>query len=221
MLQNTHKENSVQPTYFCNAEYNADLGRSSSLPSSLGRSVRAITTIAVGTFGLLTPHFLATHNTTSMWSNISAIQELNTENLDIQNNHIDQLKLIRKTTQVSVTELAQIFGVSRQAVHDWLNGASISEKNIVAIKSFDNVISIFLEADLTPSIYDLRRKVNGESILDSLSSNTVSTRLANMLVSTLQREHAQRIKLAERFKSRLHPHLQNEDFGSPHLNTEV
>lgn len=219
MLQKTFRDQSLQPTYFRNTEFKADLDNNSNSPTSIRH--RVITTIAIGTFGLMSPNLLATHSTTSIWSNISAVQKVKKENSENQNNLIDQLELIRKVTKISVTELAKIFGVSRQAVHDWLKGASISDKNIVAIKNFENVIKNFLKADLTPAIQDLRRKISGKSILESLHSNVDSMQLTNMLTSTLQRENAQRIKLAERFINRPKPQLQNEDFGAPHLTDEA
>jgi predicted DNA-binding protein YlxM (UPF0122 family) len=219
MLQNTFRDQSLQPTYFRNTEYNADLDNSLNNPRSLGH--RVITTIAIGTFGLMTPQFLATHVSTSMWGNTFAVQDVKAEGSDNQNNVIDQLEFIRKITKASVTELAKVFGVSRQAVHDWIKGASISEKNIVTIKNFENTIQLFLKADLVPSIQDLRRKVNGNSLLECLRSKADSMQLTNMLISTLQREQAQRIKLAERFKNRPKLQLHNEDFGAPHLTDEA
>ena len=180
-----------------------------------------IAALVAGTFGFVGSSALnnALHST-SNW-NITAVQKSQAENDVNKNTSIQQLELIRKVTRVSVTELARVFGVSRQAVHDWQNGSTISEKNKEAIRNFSNIINSFVKAGLEPNIQDLRRKVNGVSILDVLQSEAGSRKVANALVVTLVRENSQRTMLAERFKNRQKPQLSNEDFGAPHLADEV
>ena len=178
---------------------------------------RVIATVMVGTFGLVSLNAL---HGTSNWD-ISTVQKPDAENGANKNTSIQQLELIRKVTSVSVTELARVFGVSRQAVHDWQNGLTISDRNKEAIRNFSNIISSFVKVGLEPSIQDFRRKVNGITILDILHSEADSTQLANILVTTLVRENSQRTMLAELFKSRPKPQLSNEDFGAPHLADEA
>ncbi len=178
---------------------------------------RVIATVMVGTFGLISLNAL---HGTSNWD-ISAVQKPRAENDVNKNTSIQQLEFIRKVTRVSVTELARIFGVSRQAVHDWQNGSTISDRNKEAIRNFSNIINSFVKAGLEPNIQDLRRKVNGASILDVLQSEAESIKVANSLVTTLVRENSQRAMLAERFKNRQKPELSNEDFGTPHLSDEA
>ncbi len=177
---------------------------------------RVITTLMVGTFGLVNPLAL---NATSTWD--IAVNKSQAENGVSKSSSIPQLELIRKVTMVSVTELAKIFGVSRQAVHDWQNGSTISDRNKEAIRNFFNIVSSYDKAGLKPSIQDFRRKVNGVSILDILHSEADSAKLANILVATLVRENSQRSMLAERFKNRPRPQLSNEDFGAPYLADEA
>lgn len=178
---------------------------------------RVIVTLMVGTFGIVSPSVL---NATSNW-NVSAVQKTQPDSDTNKNTSIQQLELIRQVTRVSVTELAKIFGVSRQAVHDWQNGSTISGRNKEAIRNFFNIVSSYDKAGLKPSIQDFRRKVNGVSILDILHSEADSAQLANILVATLVRENSQRTMLAERFKNRPKPQLSNEDFGAPHLADEA
>lgn len=183
-------------------------------PSQQPLRYRVIATFMAGTFGLVG---LNAFNGTSNWD-ISPVQKPQAENDITKNKSVQQLEIIRKVTKASVTELARIFGVSRQAVHDWQNGSTISDRNEEAIENFSNIINIFVNAGLEPTAQDLRRKITGISILDNLQSEAESIKVANIIVTTLLREHSQRVMLAARFKTRQRPQLSNEDFGAPHLS---
>ena len=178
--------------------------------------VVAIFALLAGTFGQIGQNAIINQGT-SNWS-ISVSKESKAEN---ENNSAEHLKYIIDITKISITEMARVFGVSRQAVYDWLNGATVSDKNNTAISNFENAMQIFLKAGLKPTVRDFRRKINGISVLDGLDSHEDSSNLGHALASTMLREQSQRIKLAERFKNREKPQLQNEDFGAPHLADEA
>lgn len=177
--------------------------------------VLAIAALAAGTFGSINPDAINSLGTSSWGISVKETKAVSESNI------ANSLKFIVDATKISITEMAKVFGVSRQAVYDWLNGGAINNKNGTAISNFDNALQTLLASGLSPSIRDLRRKIGGVSILDNLQSDTKSAEFAEVLASTLLREQAQRIKLAERFKGRERPQLKNEDFGAPHLADEA
>jgi hypothetical protein len=177
--------------------------------------VIAIAALVVGTFGSINPNAITSLGTSTWGISVKETRVVSESNI------ADSLRFIVDTTKISITEMARVFGVSRQAIYDWLNGGSINNKNSTAISNFDNALRALLGSGLNPSIRDLRRKIGGVSILDNLQSDAKSGEFAKVLASTLLREHSQRIKLAERFKGRERPQLKNEDFGVPHLADEA
>ena len=127
------------------------------------------------------------------------------------------LAFIRQTTNISVSELARVCGVSRQAVHDWINGGPLSPKNAQRISDLTRAIDILVVAGVDTSPQSLRRKVAGNvSVLDSVQSDGKVVDLAKQLVDTLRRESDQRKRLAERLAGRKPPRP-SADFGAPHL----
>lgn len=177
--------------------------------------VIAIAALVAGTFGSINSYAITSLGTSSWGISIKETRAARESNV------VDSLRFIVDTTKISITEMARVFGVSRQAIYDWLNGGAINNKNSTAINNFDNALRTLLASGLSLNIRDLRRKISGVSILDNLQSNAKSEEFAKVLASTLQREQAQRIKLSERFKERERPQLKNEDFGAPHFADEA
>lgn len=179
---------------------------------------RVLVYCIAGTFGLLRPEYVQASTSTSSWA-INQIEIDNSEPViaDKVSAAAKDLTFIRQTTNISVSELARVCGVSRQAVHDWINGGPVSPKNAQRISDLTRAIDILLVAGADTSPQSLRRKVAGNvSILDSVQSDGKAVDLAKQLVDTLKRESDQRKRLAERLAGRK-PQLLSADFGAPHL----
>lgn len=129
---------------------------------------------------------------------------------------------IRQVLKISVTELSRIFGVSRQAVHEWLKGGALSPRNAQRLSEFAQAADVFLESgiDVTPGA--LRRKISGgQSLLESVGQGGNAIELARALVGTLSRELQQRQRLASRLAGRPKPAMVASDFGTPHLHEDT
>lgn len=176
-----------------------------------------------GTFGLLSPGYLHASAATANWHiNQIEIGEDHKLASDQGNIPIQDIAHIREVTKISVSELARVVGVSRQAVHEWIKGGSISPKNAEQLSELTQVINIFLKSGINVTPQILRRKIeNGPSILESLNREGIAVELAQTLVKTLLRESQQRQRLASRFSGRISSPLTDIDFGTPHFNEDV
>lgn len=133
----------------------------------------------------------------------------------------DQLDFIRSTTRLSVTELARVFSVTRQTVHEWCQGASLAPHNAQRLDKFAIAMASLLDEVGSVTAQDLRRSVRGgRSLLDTVRENGDISTTAHNLIDTLTREAAQRRRLAARFANRRTPALEPSDFGIPHLRDE-
>lgn len=184
---------------------------------------RILTYCVAGTFGLLSPIYLHASAATANW-HINQI-EINGEHkatADPVSASARDISHIREVTKISVSELARVLGVSRQAVHEWIKGGPLSPRNAQLLSELAQVADIFLESgiDVTPQI--LRRKIGGgQSILESVKQNGKAVELARALVDTLSRESQQRQRLAARLAGRPNTSLTDIDFGTPHVNEDV
>lgn len=135
----------------------------------------------------------------------------------------EQLELIRSTMRLSVTELARVFSVTRQTVHEWCHGAPPALPNARRLNKLTDAVVLLLDTVGTVSLQDLRRSIQGgPSLLDAVRADGDVSTAARELIETLTREAAQRKRLGARFSARrsLPKPLESGDFGKPHLRDE-
>ena len=185
--------------------------------------VNLINYCAVGTFGLLSPLYLAYGLATSTL-NINQVEIKTAYEIPVDSfrTSAQDIAHIRKVMKISMTELAGVFGVSRQAVHEWAKGTVLSQRNAERVSDLAKVADVFVEADINVTPQALRRKIaNGPSILETAKENGNSVELARILVVTLRREQQQRQRLDARLAGRALPNLTADDFGAPHFNEKL
>lgn len=141
---------------------------------------------------------------------------------DIEATHTsaDELDFIRSTTRLSVTELARVFSVTRQTVHDWCQGVPVARHNAQKLDKFAAAVAALLDAVGNVTVQDLRRTVRGgPSLLDTARVDGDVSTTALRLIEMLAREAAQRRRLGARFADRP-PALEPSEFGKPHLKDD-
>lgn len=186
-------------------------------------SGRILTYCVAGTFGLLSPSYLYASSATANWD-INKI-EFN----ESKENTVSQIREsardiihIRDATKISISELARVFGVSRQAVHEWIKGSALSPQNAQRLSELAQATDILLQSEIEISPQIFRRKIaDGPSLFDALKEDSNVVDLARTLSATLVRESEQRKRLAARFSGRSQSSKSAEDFGSPHLNEDA
>jgi DNA-binding transcriptional regulator YiaG len=154
----------------------------------------------------------------------TSIGSLLIDDRDIEHGHrtsAQQLEFIRSTARLSVTELARVFSVTRQTVHEWCQGAPLASHNARRLDKLADAMTLLLNAVGAITVQDLRRSVRaGLSLLDAVRADGNVSAAARELVETLTREAAQRKRLAARFAGRRPPTLEPSEFGSPHLRDD-
>lgn len=132
-----------------------------------------------------------------------------------------QLEFIRSTTRLSVTELARVFSVTRQTVHEWCQGTTLSVHSARKLGKLTDAVTLLLDSAGTATVQDLRRSVRaGPSLLDAVQADGDVLAVARGLTETLTREAAQRKGLAARFAGRRPPVPESSEFGRPHLRDD-
>lgn len=190
-------------------------------PSELASNLagRIMKYCVAGTFGLLSPMYLHASAATSNWS-INQI-EIHDAADQVANNcssSVRDLANVREILKISVTELARVFGVTRQAVHEWIKGGALSPANAEKLSTLAIAAGVLADSglEITPQL--LRRKIGlAPSLLDSVTQGADIVDLARKLTDTLTREAQQRERLAARLAGRKKNTHAEAEFAVPHL----
>ncbi|OFV96489.1 MAG: hypothetical protein A3F68_09815 [Acidobacteria bacterium RIFCSPLOWO2_12_FULL_54_10] len=184
---------------------------------------RIVTYCVAGTFGLLSPMYLHASTATANW-NINQIEigGAHASATDAASTSVGDVAHIRQVMKISVSELARVFGVSRQAVHEWIKGGALSARNAQRLSELAQAADVFVESGIQVTPQVLRRKIGGgRSLLESVKEDGKVVEQARKLVDTLSRESQQRQRLSARLAGRQKPALPPDDFGAPHLREDA
>lgn len=194
------------------------------LGTSIGKTASTYLTCAclVGTGGYATADYLAKRNDRGY----KLIQfELPKQVADVATGKqttqsaAQNLARIREILKPTITELANLFGVSRQAVYDWQAGKPIAPENALRLGEFAKAAELLSAQQIQLSSQALRRKVlDGQSLLDALRSGVLVFDTAAALAQVLDREAVQREKLTARLLGRQRPAVSVDDIGNPMLD---
>ncbi|MBK8637105.1 MAG: hypothetical protein IPN92_02075 [Chromatiaceae bacterium] len=184
---------------------------------------RILSYCVAGTFGLLSPNYLHASAATANWDiNHIEIGGKNENSAGAVSESARDIAHIRTVTKISVSELSRVFGVSRQAVHEWIKGGALSPRNAQRLSELARATDVFLEAEIEVSPQVFRRKISGgTSILDAIRDDGNVVDLARTLAATLARESQQHQRLAARLAGRSATSGTSIEFGSPHLNEDA
>jgi transcriptional regulator with XRE-family HTH domain len=131
----------------------------------------------------------------------------------------ENLSRIREVLKPSVTELANLFGVSRQAVYDWQSGKPTSDENATKLEDLAKAADVFIRENLTASSQVLRRKIaGGQTLFDVVREGGSAENAASMLAQMVRRESEQRKALDARLANRKKPIVDYVNIGAPMLD---
>jgi transcriptional regulator with XRE-family HTH domain len=131
---------------------------------------------------------------------------------------VDNLARIRAVLKPTMTELARVLNVSRQAIYDWQSGSSITAENASKLADLARAADVFVTEGLTTTHQVLRRQIAGKSFFDRVRDGETAEAAARSLLKIVRRELEQRQALAERLRDRARPTISTEDIGVPHLS---
>jgi hypothetical protein len=189
----------------------------------LSTSVFAVATLAalqVGTGGLPTEKYYKARGDKGY---LFARYELPAVEEDsvVERTAAEDLARIREVFKFGVTELALLFGVSRQAVYDWQSGKAIGSENLSRLQEVSRASELIAAADIQNAAYVLRRTISdGKTFLEIVKGGGNAEAAARDLIAMLRRENDQRARLESRLGNRQNQKLRSASLGAPMLNEE-
>ena len=134
----------------------------------------------------------------------------------------DQLKFIRTNLRLNVTDIARALRVSRQSIHAWFSGGSVSTKNSARIEDLAQAADIIIGAGIQVTRQLLHRPIlSGQNLVDIVATGGSASFAAEALVKIVHNEAQQRKRLSARLATR--PPLRRDgyiDLGAPQLDEE-
>lgn len=115
----------------------------------------------------------------------------------------EDLTRIREVLSPTISELAALFGVTRQSIYNWINGDPIAPENAARLHELAHAADLLAHEKITVDRALLKRKfVNGRTLLQ-VGQNGGSIRdAAALLVQILKDESVQRKHIEARFATR-------------------
>lgn len=206
------------------ANYVPPRRHAAAMPNEMVRGFRSMAYCVVGTMGLLTPQMLEARTGTSTLPVHYEVHQPDAQASGraqpaAPSDAVVQLALIRQVFNTSMLELANLFGVSRQALYGWQSGAQPLPAAAGRLAALAGIAAIFAEAGVPADARTLRRKIaQGRALADAVTSGEAVAPLAQSLVATLKREAAQRQRLQAQLVGRKQAQASPADFGVPALD---
>jgi len=180
-----------------------------------GASTLAIALLA-GTGGIADTHYL--NNRQERGYKLPFIEKLSSNSISSLNVSAINLKRIRQIIKPSISELASLFGVSRQAIYNWLSGEEPTIENATRIVELAKTADFLAAEGLTSSQLLKRKFMRGHSLYDIIKEGGSSYEAAQKLAQILQTEAKQRKLLDERLAGRKTKPQDYSDYGSSMLD---
>lgn len=131
----------------------------------------------------------------------------------------EKLTFVRSAFAPSISEMARLFGVSRQTIYNWQAGEPIAQQNEDRLDQLAHAADVLRANGISEQASVMRRKLaDGKTFFDLVREGKPATEVAVMLVSLIQKEAAQRQVLADRLAGRAKKRVDVEDVGAPHLS---
>lgn len=116
----------------------------------------------------------------------------------------------------AVSDLATLFGVTRQTIYNWQGGEQPKDEHLVKLEDLARAADIIAAEGLPNAGQLLQRKIsNGKNLLDTMRAGGSASAAAQKLVQIVRREEGQRKMLADRSAERKRPIISPADFGMP------
>jgi hypothetical protein len=132
----------------------------------------------------------------------------------------ENLERIRAVLKTTVTDLAEVLSVSRQALYAWLAGKPIASENGLRLADIARAADVFAIEGLTGTSQDLRRPIrNGKNFFDLVREGGSAEDVARTLIDIVRTELRQRRALKNRLAVRKRPSRETfEEVGAPMLD---
>jgi predicted transcriptional regulator len=118
----------------------------------------------------------------------------------------------------AVTEVASLFGVSRQTIYDWQNGAQPTQANAGKLEDLAAAADVFVAEGISVTPYLLKRRIaGGKTVFEVFRDGGDTENAARQLAQMVLRESNQRRILEARMAGRKLQKIDYSDAGVPAL----
>jgi len=125
---------------------------------------------------------------------------------------VENISRIRAVLNPTVTDLAGILKVSRQAIYDWQAGKPVAAQNAARLSELAKAADLFAVEGLRGTSQALRRPIkNGKNFFELLEDGNPADTAARSLIEIVRSEFRQREALRNRLAGRKRP--SREAFG--------
>jgi len=133
---------------------------------------------------------------------------------------IENLEHIRSVLSPTVTQMAELLRVSRQAIYDWQAGKPIAGENTLRLADLARGADVLAVEGLRGTAEVLRRSIrNGKSFFALVAEGRSAESAARTLVEIVRTEARQRQAIKERLAGRKRPTREAfEELGAPMLD---
>lgn len=133
---------------------------------------------------------------------------------------VENLEHIRSILSPTVTDMAELLRVSRQAIYDWQAGRPIAAENALRLADLAQAADVFAVEGLRGTSEALRRPIrNGKSFFALVGEGGLAENAARTLVEIVRTETRQRQALEKRLAGRKRPAREAfEEVGAPMLD---
>lgn len=127
----------------------------------------------------------------------------------------ENLSRIREVLKPAVSDLATVFGVSRQSIYNWLNGDPVADDNAKKLEDLAHAADVLVHERVNINAALLNRKfANGRTLMQVVQAGESARDAALMLAQIYKREAEQRERMVARFATRPKT-AASEDFDLP------
>jgi predicted transcriptional regulator len=133
---------------------------------------------------------------------------------------VENLEHIRSILNPTVTDMAELLRVSRQAIYDWQAGKPIATENALRLADLAQAADVFAVEGLRGSAEVLRRPIrNRKNFFALVEEGGSAENAARTLVEIVRTEARQRQALQKRLAGRKRPTRKAfEEVGTPMLD---
>jgi len=134
----------------------------------------------------------------------------------------ENLARVRDILKPAVSDLAAIFGVSRQTIYNWQAGEEPKPEYAARLEDFAKAADVIAAEGIRQQGQLLKRRVaGGQNLLDVMRSGGSAYELVHQLVQIVRREDHQRKAIDARLAGRKRKTIDYAEIGVPHLDEKA
>lgn len=177
--------------------------------------------MVVGTGGLMTAEYFAKRADRGYAYHQIATLPAPADGM-LQRTPAENLALVREVLKPAVSDLAMLFGVSRQAIYDWQAGAQPVPDSTARLDDLAGAADVLATAGVATTPRLLQRRIaGGKTLFDVVREGASAKDAAHTMAQMLRREHEQRRALDAKLAARKRQPINYTGAGVPMFDDDT